>query len=60
MTIHTGMQTGKRVLLILKDGRHIVSRFIETKRGKVRTRKGDFKIADIRTCCYYNPETHRR
>ena len=62
MTVHTWFRPGQRVMVILKDGRHIVSRFIEYKCKRFITRKGTYKTSDIRSTTIYRADVaqHKR
>ena len=56
MTIHTTFVRGRKILIIMKDGEHIVDRFVEKKSGVVVVaERGEIKIADMRACTIYRP-----
>lgn len=56
MSIHVGnIPKGKRVKIILRNGRKVVTRFIERDDRKVTTDAGVFLKRDIRAFSIYKP-----
>lgn len=60
MSIHSWFRPGQRILLIMKDKRRIVSRFVERTRDHVVLRRGKYRIRDIRNASIYDAEAARR
>lgn len=57
--IHTTFYTGSKIRLVMKDGRVIIAKYKEKKKGKtIVTDKGKFLIKDIRAADYYKPLPH--
>ena len=55
---HTGCWPGKRVRVVLKSGRVIISRFKERTKTHVILEEGRYHKADIRAFAIYKPLAH--
>lgn len=53
---HTGVQQGKRVKILFKDGREpLITKFREEKSKVIHTDDGDVPIKDIRQMMIHKP-----
>lgn len=53
-TPHTSCRKGTKVLIILKDGRWLIEKFVERKaKGVVLEKSGLIKVGDIRAFTVY-------
>ncbi len=57
-TPHTSFKQGTKIRIILRDGKMIVTKFLDKKSGKMITTDGEINIADIRSCSFYKPHPH--
>jgi hypothetical protein len=54
--IHSRFTKGAPIRLILKDGKQVITKFVDYRKGKsINTRHGEFRILDIRSANYYKP-----
>lgn len=60
LTGHTSTQRGKRVRIILKDGRKLITKFIKKVRNIVSTEAGDFPASELKVFAIYKPQAHER
>lgn len=58
-TAHTSFYTGSKIRIIFRDGTVIIAKFKERLGHRaLRTDKGDFRLADIRSANYFKPLPH--
>jgi len=60
MTLHSCTYKGKRILLILKTGHKIVTRFLDKKSGVIITEAGRFGLDTVKSMTIYRPVDYLR
>ncbi|AUS02877.1 hypothetical protein NVP2275O_296 [Vibrio phage 2.275.O._10N.286.54.E11] len=53
MTLHSTFPYGSKILIIFKDGSQLVTKFRDSKSGKIITDDGTFLKTDIRSTGFY-------
>lgn len=57
---HTTFHTGSKIRIIFLNGKVLIAKYKETRKGKsvLTYDHGEIKLADVRTMNYYKPLPH--